>query len=93
VGVGGVFQLASAYGPIGLVVGWLLYERWAKDRAQEKLDASKAVERAKLEEKRLAFDRERLECDKAMAGALSGMTAVLQSVSSMLQDIHRDRHG
>lgn len=90
-GFGNVWQLASVYGPLGLVIGWLLFERWAKDRAQEKLDATKAAERNRLEEKRIALDRERLECDKAIAGALSGMTAAMQTMTSMLQSMYHAR--
>lgn len=73
--------LAGQWGPMGLLIGYLLWSDLRKTTAQEKLDATKSTERTRLEEKKLSYDRERLEADKAMANALGALTAVIQGVA------------
>lgn len=70
--------LAGQWGPMGLLIGYLLWSDHRRAVAQDKMDEKKGAERLRLEEKRIAFDRERLECDKALAAGLAALTAVIQ---------------
>lgn len=73
-----ILELAKQFGPLGLLIAFLMYKDRADRAATDKLDATKGVERARQSEARLAQDRERLEADKALAAALAALTAVIQ---------------
>lgn len=55
-----IADLASQFGPTGLIIGYLVWE---------KLTTGK---------EKLAFDRERLEADKALAASLAALTTAIQ---------------
>ena len=54
-------ELASQFGPTGLIVGYLVWDRFTTWK------------------ERMAFDRERLEADKALAASLAALTTVIQN--------------
>lgn len=71
--------LAGQWGPMGLLIGYLIWDRNSQRSAQERLDSRKSEERARLEEKKMALDHERVEADKALAASLAALTAVIQA--------------
>lgn len=72
--------LATQWGPMGLLVAFLIWRDWRDARAREALDKEKGEQRARAEERRHAYDRERLECDRATAQVLGALTAVIQGL-------------
>lgn len=70
--------LAGQWGPMGLLIGYLIWDRHAQRGAQERLDSSKSSSRTRLEERKMQLDHERVEADKALAASLAALTAVIQ---------------
>lgn len=61
-----VSQLATNWGPMGLLVGYLIYKDWSERKARLEMDKA-----------RLEYDKARLEADKAMSGALASLTTAI----------------
>lgn len=75
-----IMSLAAQFGPLGLLIAFLMYKERADRAAADKLDQTKAVERARMAAETLAYNRERLETDRALANALGALTSVVQGL-------------
>jgi hypothetical protein len=62
------------FGPLGLLVGYLVWER-RTDREQ----------RRELEQAQVAAEAARAESDKALAGALAALTVTIQHLDGRLK--------
>jgi len=60
-------QIFGQFGPMGLFVGFLIWDRNSASKARIGYDRD-----------RLEQDKDRLETDRAMAAALGALTAVIQ---------------
>lgn len=81
--MGGDFAaLVTALGPFGqtgLVVAFFVWWSVRADRARERAESDHKAEIVAMQERRIAYDRERLETDKEIASALASLTSAIQS--------------
>ena len=75
----GLFVALSNFGAFGILVAFLIWKDLRAETARAKLESDHKAEQLAVQERRLAYDRERLETDKALAASLAGLTAVVQS--------------
>lgn len=66
-GVEQFLELAAQFGPLGLLIAYLIWDKGQMDKKWRS-----------LEERRLDQDQSRTEADKAMAVALNALTIVIQ---------------
>jgi hypothetical protein len=69
----------SNFGGLGIVIAFLVYRDAREGAAKLKLEREHFAEKLLMEERRLAFDRERLEGDRALAASLAALTGAIQS--------------
>lgn len=76
--------LATNWGPMGLLVGFLIWERMQKSKDDKERRAAEIAERAEQAKERLEYEKEvlayniaRLEADKLQAGALASLTTAI----------------
>lgn len=77
-----ISQLLSSLGNFGPVTSIILLLMWRDHRASEdraRLEREHVAERTIAEERRLAYDRERLTADKEMTAVLSTLAATIQA--------------
>lgn len=61
-------ELATQFGPTGLIIGYLVWERLQLRTERKEADANRAI-----------YDNARLEADKSLASSLAALTTVIQS--------------
>lgn len=77
--VSALFAALSNFGAFGILVAFLIWKDLRSERSQSK-SAEQALADKRLEdERRMSYDRERLDADKALAASLAGLTAAIQS--------------
>lgn len=74
-----LFTALSNFGAFGILVAFLIWKDIRAEKVAEKRDASHAIEQKLQEERKLAYDRERLEADKSLAASLAALTSAVQS--------------
>lgn len=81
-----LFASLSQFGAFGILVAFLIWKDLRADKARERLDSEHRAEVTKMQERRIAYDRERLESDKdrldtdrELASALASLTSAIQS--------------
>lgn len=77
--IASLFTALSNFGAFGILVALLIWKDMRAEKAREKLELDHKAELAALAERRLAYDRERLETDKALAASLAALTGAVQS--------------
>jgi hypothetical protein len=70
-----IFAALANAGPMGILVGFFIW----KDIRADRVKAEQGLARIKLEEQQLSYNRDRLECDKAMAAAIAALTGAIQN--------------
>lgn len=73
-----LFNALSNFGAFGVLVAFLIWKDIRSEAARTKTEQAHVAEKAVLEERRLAYDRERLEADKALAASLAALTGAIQ---------------
>ena len=76
--VSSLFVALSNFGAFGILVAFLIWKDMRADAARNKLEQDHKAEQMAAQERRLAFDRERLETDKALAASLAALTGAIQ---------------
>jgi hypothetical protein len=75
----GLFVALSNFGAFGILVAFLIWKDLRAEAARNKLEQDYKAEALAAQERRLAYDRERLEADKALASGLAALTSAIQS--------------
>lgn len=70
-GAGELLGLAGQFGPLGLMLGYVI---WDKNQI--------ATKSRELEERRLESDQKRIEADRGTALAMQGLTIAISSMGS-----------
>ena len=73
-----LFVPLSNFGAFGILVAFLVWKDVRADASRNKLEQDHKSQQIKVEEQRLAYDRERLEADKALAASLAALTGAIQ---------------
>lgn len=68
----------SNFGAFGVLVAFLIWKDLRAERQQQKMEQDHMAEKRLWEERRIAVDKETNETNKALAGSLAGLTAVIQ---------------
>jgi hypothetical protein len=79
--VSALFTALSNFGAFGILVAFLIWKDIRADNARLKAEQEHLAEKKLQDERRLAYDRERLEADKALAASLAALTSAIQSRS------------
>ncbi len=74
-----LFVALSNFGAFGILVGFLIWKDLRAEAARNKLEQDHKAEQLAAQERRLAYDRERLEADKSLAASLAALTGAIQS--------------
>lgn len=74
-----LFVPLSNFGAFGILVAFLIWKDVRAETARNKLEQDHKAEQLAAQERRLAYDRERLEADKALAASLAALTGAIQS--------------
>jgi len=69
----------SNFGAFGILVAFLIWKDIRTEAVRAKADQENRAEKALQEERRLAYDRDRLEADKALAASLAALTSAIQN--------------
>lgn len=69
----------SNFGALGVLVAFLVWRDHCSARDRQELEKEHAAEKKLMEERRLAFDRERLDEDKKLTAVLATLTATIQA--------------
>lgn len=69
----------SNFGAFGVLVAFLIWKDLRSAAERKELAQAQIAAEAVENERRLAYDRERLEADKALAGSLAALTSAIQS--------------
>lgn len=69
---GDIMKLAAEFGPSGVIIGYLMWERYSRDRREEKKD-----------EQRGTIEKERIEADLEMARALTLLSERVDRVRAL----------
>lgn len=77
--VSSLFTALSNFGAFGILVAFLIWKDVRSDAARGKAEREHKAEIAAMQERRIAYDRERLEADKALAASLAALTSAIQS--------------
>ena len=77
--VAGVFTALSNFGAFGILVAFLIWKDLRSEKRHDKAEADRLTEQRLSDEKRMAYDRERLEADKALAASLAALTSAIQA--------------
>lgn len=79
-----VSELAGQWGPMGLLVGYLVWDKWTAGKDNKERREADRKERQDLDTARLLHEREvldynkaRLDADKAMSAALASLTTAI----------------
>lgn len=75
----GLITALSNFGAFGILVAFLIWKDFRAEAARQRLEEAHKAELAAMQERRIAYDRERLEADKALAASLAALTAAIQS--------------
>ncbi len=70
----------SNFGGLGVVIAFLIWKDIRADKVRERSEERHRSELQLREERRLAFDRERLETDKETAGTLAALSSAIQNM-------------
>lgn len=73
-----LFVALSNFGAFGILVAFLIWKDVRAEAARNKLEQDHKAELLAGKERRLAYDRERLEADKALAASLAALTGAIQ---------------
>lgn len=73
-----LFTALSNFGAFGILVAFLIWKDFRAEASRNKLEHEHKAELAAMHERRIAYDRERLEADKALAASLAALTAAIQ---------------
>lgn len=74
-----LFIALSNFGAFGILVAFLIWKDLRADAARIKFKSEHEAEQLVAHERRLTYDRDRLETDKAIAAAIAGLNATIQS--------------
>lgn len=74
----GIFHDLAQFGGLGIVIAFLIWKDVRADRTHERMSADHRSEMRLMEEKRLAYDKDRLATDKEQVAALSALTSAIR---------------
>lgn len=77
--VASLFTALSNFGAFGVLVAFLIWKDIRAERRHDKAAADHLADKLLADERRLVYDRERLEADKALAASLAALTGAVQS--------------
>lgn len=74
-----LIQALSNFGAFGILVAFLIWKDIRSERDKEKKEQEHLAEKRLWEERRIQVDKEINETNKALAGSLASLTAVIQA--------------
>lgn len=74
-----LFVALSNFGAFGILVAFLIWKDLRAEASRNKLEADYRAQQLLAEERHLAYDRERLETDKALAATIASLTSAIQA--------------
>lgn len=77
--VSALITALSNFGAFGVLVAFLIWKDIRSERSRDSLESKHKSEIVAMQERRIAYDRERLSLDKELAGALASLTSAIQS--------------
>jgi hypothetical protein len=77
--VSALFTALSNFGAFGILVAFLIWKDIRAENARKQEASNELAERKLQDERRMAYDRERLEADKSLAASLAALTSAIQS--------------
>lgn len=77
-----LFSALQPFGLTGIFIAYLIWRDIRAEKVREKIEEKQEAQRVLEEERRLAYDRERLECDKSLAAAFAALTSAVNSRGS-----------
>jgi Flp pilus assembly protein TadB len=78
--LGGLITALTNFGGLGIVVAFLIWKDLRSDKTRERMEEKHSAEMRLQEEKRLAYDRDRLETDKDQVATLAALSASIQNM-------------
>jgi hypothetical protein len=78
--LGGLITALTNFGGLGIVIAFLIWKDVRADKVREKMEQDHRAEMRLQEERRLSYDRERLETDKDHVATLAALSASIQSM-------------
>lgn len=68
------------FGGLGIVIAFLIWKDIRADRIRERMEEAHRAQILVMEEKRLAYDKDRLDADKQQSAVLAALNASIQSI-------------
>lgn len=78
--VASLFTSLSNFGGLGIVIGFLIWKDIRADKARERTQEGHRAELRLMEERRLTYDKERLETDREQAATLATLASAIQGM-------------
>lgn len=69
----------SQFGGLGIVIAFLIWKDIRADRIREKMETDHRNQILLMEERRLNFDKDRLETDKDHIATITALTGAIQN--------------
>lgn len=76
-----LFTSLGNWGAFGILVAFLIWKDVRAEATRAKIELDHHAQQLASEQLKLAYDRERLEADKALAAGLAALTAAVQGRS------------
>ena len=77
--VASLIQSLSNFGGLGIVVAFLIWWNFRADRQRQQIYDQQLAKSEIENERRFAYEKERLSCDKELAASLAALTAAIQT--------------
>jgi hypothetical protein len=68
------------FGAFGILVAFLIWKDFRADAARGRFEEKHRTDKQLADEKRMNYDRERLDTDKILASNLASLTAAIQTM-------------
>jgi hypothetical protein len=80
-----IFHDLSQFGGLGIVIAFLIWKDIHTDKVRENLEERRLEQEKLMEERRLDFDKNRLEMDKELSSSLASLTGAVTSIQNRLR--------
>lgn len=78
--LGNLITALTNFGGLGIVIAFLIWKDVRSDKVRERLEEGHRAQVLLMEEKRLNYDRARLETDKDQVATLAALNASIQNM-------------